>query len=174
MQPAQNPISNSDQDPTGVSPASRSLRVLGDRWTLLILCEALGGVTRFEGFRERLGIARNILSGRLRGLVNEDILERKLYQSHPDRYEYRLTRKGSDLYELILALRRWGERWLPGGGQPGVLIHEKCGQETVPTVTCSHCKQELSPEDLRDVVPKVGPPKLEDTPDSLPDAAAAS
>jgi len=94
---------------------SKSLEVLGDRWTLLILREAFGGTSRFEGFRENLGIARNILSGRLRHLVREGIFERRLYQSHPDRYEYRLTDKGNDLADVLGSFRRWGDRWMKNG-----------------------------------------------------------
>ncbi len=93
----------------------KSLEVLGDRWTLLILRESFAGTRRFEGFRENLGIARNILSGRLRHLVREGIFERRLYQSHPDRYEYRLTEKGSDLADVLGSFRRWGDRWMKNG-----------------------------------------------------------
>jgi DNA-binding HxlR family transcriptional regulator len=96
-------------------PILKSLEVLGDRWTLLILREAFSGTMRFEGFRENLGIARNILSGRLRHLVREGIFERRLYQSHPDRYEYRLTEKGSDLADVLGSFRRWGDRWMRNG-----------------------------------------------------------
>jgi DNA-binding HxlR family transcriptional regulator len=97
------------------SSVVKSLDVLGDRWTLLILREAFAGIRRFEGFRENLGIARNILSGRLRHLVREGIFERRLYQSHPDRYEYRLTEKGNDLADVLGSFRRWGERWMKNG-----------------------------------------------------------
>lgn len=93
------------------SAVAASLRQVGDRWTLLILQEAFAGTQRFEAFRENLGIARNILAGRLRQMVADGIFDRRLYQSRPERYEYRLTEKGADLLGLMVALRRWGERW---------------------------------------------------------------
>lgn len=123
-----------------------SVEVLGDRWTLLILREAFAGTRRFEAFRERLGIARNILSGRLRQMVHAGIFERRLYQSHPDRYEYRLTEKGADLYNLVLALRRWGGRWLTG--DLPTLVHEKCGHAVEPTLSCPECEEPIGPGDL--------------------------
>jgi DNA-binding HxlR family transcriptional regulator len=130
-------------------PLTRSLHLLGDRWTLLILREAFAGTRRFEGFRERLGIARNILSGRLRVLVEGGIFERTLYQVHPNRYEYRLTERGVDLYELLVSLRRWGERWLMDGDPPArPLVHEKCGTECNAVHVCSECGAEISPSDL--------------------------
>ncbi len=92
-------------------PVAASLRQVGDRWTLLILREAFAGTRRFESFRENLGIARNILAGRLRQMVADGIFDRHLYQSRPDRYEYRLTEKGADLLGLMVALRQWGQRW---------------------------------------------------------------
>ena len=93
---------------------TRSLEVVGDRWTLLLLLRAFEGTNRFEGFREELGIARNILSGRLRHMVEEELFERVRYQQHPDRFEYRLTPKGRDLADVLGAFRRWGDRWLGG------------------------------------------------------------
>lgn len=96
---------------------SRSLDVVGDRWTLLLLLRASEGTHRFEGFRENLGIARNILSGRLRHMVDEGLFDRIRYQTHPDRYEYRLTPKGRDLADVLSSFRRWGDRWLGGNGE---------------------------------------------------------
>jgi DNA-binding HxlR family transcriptional regulator len=130
-------------------PLERSLAVLGDGWTLMIMREAFSGTRRFEGFRERLGIARNILSGRLQTLVTDGLLERALYQHHPDRYEYRLTEKGIDLYDALIALRRWGARWLGGDGGPErVLVHEKCGQPCNTISVCTTCGAEVAPTDL--------------------------
>jgi DNA-binding HxlR family transcriptional regulator len=132
----------------GDGAAGRSLDVLGDRWTLRILLEAFGGTRRFEEFRGGLGIARNILAGRLRALVDQGILERHLYQSRPDRYEYRLSEKGGDLYETFLALWRWGSRWVDHEGQGGTVAHGKCGRETAPAVSCPECKEPFAIDDL--------------------------
>jgi DNA-binding HxlR family transcriptional regulator len=96
---------------------SKSLEVVGDRWTLLLLLRASEGIHRFEGFRESLGIARNILSGRLRHMVEEGLFERVRYQTHPDRYEYRLMQKGLDLAGVLSSFRRWGDRWLSSNGE---------------------------------------------------------
>ena len=95
---------------------SKSLQVVGDRWTLMLLHTASEGTARFEGFREGLGIARNILSGRLRHMVEEGLFERIRYQSHPDRFEYRLTAKGRDLVDALNTFGRWADRWLPTNG----------------------------------------------------------
>ncbi len=96
---------------------SKSLEVVGDRWTLLLLLRASEGTNRFEGFREQLGIARNILSGRLRHMVEEGLFERVRYQTRPDRYEYRLTPKARDLADVLSSFRRWGDRWLGSYGE---------------------------------------------------------
>jgi DNA-binding HxlR family transcriptional regulator len=136
----------------GSCAVSASLKVVGDRWTLLILRDAFSGTRRFEAFRENLGIARNILSGRLRSLVAAGIFERQLYQSHPDRYEYRLTEKGRDLHTLILALRAWGKRWLTN--EASTLIHEGCGHVIEPALVCPECSEAIAASDLsRELTP---------------------
>ena len=96
-------------------PLTRSLNVIGDGWTMLIVREALIGYRRFEDFRQHLGIARNILSRRLRHLETHRILERRRYQTRPPRYEYVLTAKGKDLAVALMALAQWGNRWSTAG-----------------------------------------------------------
>jgi DNA-binding HxlR family transcriptional regulator len=91
---------------------ARSLEIVGERWTLLIVRDAFLGMRRFEEFQEDLGIARNVLTDRLNRLVDEDIFERVLYSERPERYEYRLTRKGRDLSLALTALRQWGDEYL--------------------------------------------------------------
>lgn len=98
-------------------PIARSLNVVGEWWTLLIVRDALDGARRFEDFRAT-GIADNILSTRLDLLVREGILERRAYQEHPPRYEYLLTEKGRDLLPIIVALGVWGLRWTDGPKVP--------------------------------------------------------
>ena len=115
------------------------MELLGERWTFLILREAFWGVRRFSELQRNLGIARNILSSRLQSLVAAGILERRLYQAEPDRYEYRLTEMGRDLYPAVVAIMRWGDRHLTGDrGAPLVLRHT-CGHDAQPQLTCSHC-----------------------------------
>ena len=87
---------------------ARTLEIVGDRWTWLIIRDAFLGMTRFDEFQESLGIARNVLTDRLSRLVDEGIFERVLYNERPKRYEYRLTEKGSDLFTPLNALRQWG------------------------------------------------------------------
>ena len=93
---------------------ARALEVVGERWTLLIVRDALLGLCRFDEFQESLGIARNVLADRLNRLVEEDILERVRYSDRPERYEYRLTRKGRDLEIALAGLRRWGDKYSSG------------------------------------------------------------
>jgi DNA-binding HxlR family transcriptional regulator len=91
---------------------ARALEVVGERWTLLIVRDAFLGVRRFDAFQESLGIARNVLTDRLNRLVDEGILERVRYSERPERYEYRLTRKGVDLQIALAGLGQWGDKYL--------------------------------------------------------------
>src|SRR4051794_38710597 len=97
---------------------ARTVAVLGERWTLVILREAFTRRRRFEDMQRDLGIARNILADRLQTLVGEGILERRAYQERPRRYEYRLTEKGRDLYPVLIALMQWGDRYTAGEAGP--------------------------------------------------------
>src|ERR1044072_1536756 len=90
--------------------AARTLELVGERWTLLIIRDALLGVTRFDGFLARLGIARNVLTGRLNGLVDNGIRERVAYQERTVRHEYVLTDKGRALLPVIVTLTEFGDR----------------------------------------------------------------
>jgi len=128
----------------------RAMELLGERWTFLILREAFWGVRRFTELQRNLGIARNILSNRLQTLVGAGILERRLYQADPERYEYRLSEMGRDLYPAFVAIKRWGDKHLaPGTTRPLVLRHS-CGHDADPHMTCSHCGEAI---DARDVTP---------------------
>lgn len=117
-----------------------TIELIVDRWSCLIIRDAFYGITRFEQFCSSLGIARNILSGRLRYLVDLGILEIKRYNRFPARFEYHLTRMGMDLFPLIITLMRWGDKWCSDeNGPPQVLRHKPCGQTIVPVAICSHC-----------------------------------
>jgi DNA-binding HxlR family transcriptional regulator len=109
---------------------ARALEVVGERWTLLIVRDALLGVRRFDQFQESLGIARNVLAARLNRLVDEGILRRVAYSERPARYEYVLTRKGRDLGIAVAALRQWGDRYL-SEKPPRVLRRRKDGKKVV-------------------------------------------
>lgn len=123
---------------------ARTMDLLGDRWTPLVLREAFCGVRRFDGFQQGLRIARNTLSDRLRRLVDEGLLEKKLYTDEPPRYEYVLTEKGRDFYSVIVTMMRWGDTWLAGDeGVPVTLHHERCGQDAHAKVVCSACREPI-------------------------------
>jgi DNA-binding HxlR family transcriptional regulator len=128
---------------------AQALDVVGEWWSLLILRDAFQGVRRFEDFQRRLGVARNVLSERLQRLVDEGVIERRLYQSKPDRYEYRLTDKGLDLYPVIIGLLRWGDKWASGtDGPPLILSHRQCGHDVTPVLSCPACGEELGARDM--------------------------
>ena len=134
---------------------ARTLKVLGDQWTYLVLREIFFGVYRFDRLRTNLGIARNILTHRLRRLQQSGVLDRRRYMERPERFEYRLTDKGRDLYGSVLALMSWGDEWLDAGkGRPLILTHQDCGQDFRPKVACSACGDAIH---ARDVIFKPGP-----------------
>lgn len=117
----------------------RSVEVLGDRWTAHVLAAAFYGKRRFKDFQDELKVASNILTDRLARLVARGALERAPYQARPERWEYRLTREGRDLFPLIAALMAWGDRWLAGSeGSPEILTHH-CGARLEPVVRCGAC-----------------------------------
>ena len=98
---------------TNWCPVARSLSVIGDRWTLLILRDCFLGLTRFDQFAESLGITRHILSDRLKKLVDAGILEKRAYNDRPKRYEYHLTKRGTALGPALTALKDWGKAHMP-------------------------------------------------------------
>jgi DNA-binding HxlR family transcriptional regulator len=126
-----------------------TLEVIGDRWTMLILRDAFRGVRRFDEFQRDLGIARNLLTDRLAKLVEHDVMEKQLYQEHPPRYEYRLTQRGVDLSPALVALMRWGDRWLADGEPPVSLIHDRCGNPLDQAFVCWTCDQTITPLQIR-------------------------
>lgn len=129
---------------------ARTLEVIGDRWSLLILRSSFRGVRRFDGLQRDLGIARNVLTDRLAKLVDHGVLERRLYQQRPDRYEYRLTRRGVDLSPALVALMRWGDQHLCNdNGPPLVLVHESCGEPLDQRFICWSCDETISPTAIR-------------------------
>ena len=101
-----------------VCSVARALEAIGDRWTMLVIRDAFVGVRRFDEFQERLGIARNVLTDRLSRLVDEGILEKHEYQERPQRFEYRLTPKGVDLFPVLVSLMKWGDRHAPEENGP--------------------------------------------------------
>lgn len=124
---------------------ARTVDVVGQRWTPLILRDLFAGLTRFEDIRRDLGIASNILAARLDELEGHGVVERRQYQSAPPRYEYLLTDKGRDLYPVIATLLAWGDKWQAGSdGPPALLVHDECGCATTAKTVCAQCGGELS------------------------------
>lgn len=134
---------------------ARTMDLLGDRWTPLVLREAFYGIRRFDEFQRELGIARNTLAGRLRCLVGAGLLEKRAYQTLPVRHEYLLTESGREFYDVILVMTRWGDRWLAEASGPPVLTsHQACGHDFQAEVVCSHCKEQIA---WPDVTARPGP-----------------
>ena len=128
---------------------ARSVAVIGDRWTLMILRDCFLGVRRFEAFEQRLGISRAIIADRLKHLVDEGVLRREAYQSRPVRHEYRLTEKGLALHPVIMAIVRWGDGYYAGSEGPPLLHrHRQCGHDFHPVMTCSACGEAVGPRDV--------------------------
>jgi DNA-binding HxlR family transcriptional regulator len=108
---------------------ARALEVVGERWTLLIVRDVFLGLRRFDEFQESLGIARNVLSDRLNRLVEERILERVRYSERPERFEYRLTRKGQELNLALSGLQQWGDKYL--SEKPPRVLRRKADKKPV-------------------------------------------
>jgi DNA-binding HxlR family transcriptional regulator len=129
--------------------AQQALALLADRWSFLIIREAFSGVHRFGQLQRNLGIARNVLSGRLSKLVGHGLLERVRYRTEPDWFEYRLTERGLDLYPAILAFFRWADDHYGDPRRPAVQIrHRSCGEVTKPLLVCSECREPIGPHDV--------------------------
>lgn len=131
---------------------AQCLEVVGEWWTLLIVRDALFGVTRFDDFRARLGIARNVLTQRLEHLVAHDIMVRVPYQENPVRYDYQLTPRGRSLWQVVNAMRQWGDEWVAPDGPPVQAVHESCGKATILEPVCAECGERVRGHDLRPIV----------------------
>jgi DNA-binding HxlR family transcriptional regulator len=128
---------------------ARTVDLIGDAWTLLVLRELFYGQTKFEEFVDTLGIPRNTLADRLAVLVSGGVAERRGYQVDPVRHEYVLTAQGRDLFGVLASINAWGDRWLDrGDGAPVVMRHEPCKHDLDVHVTCAHCGQVVSAEDV--------------------------
>ncbi len=132
-----------------VCSISRALEVVGERWTLLILRDVLLERHRFDELVDSLGVTRTVLTQRLRGLVDDGVLERTAYQQRPERFEYHLTDKGRALVPVIAHLLWWGDRYyLEPAGPPRLLRHRDCGGPVQPTFTCGDCGTQLTPGEI--------------------------
>jgi DNA-binding HxlR family transcriptional regulator len=129
---------------------ARTLDAVGEWWSPLILRDVAYGVRRFREIQEDLGISANVLADRLATLVDEGLLETRVYQERPQRSEYLLTEKGAELIPVLLALKQWGDRWKwPDGLGPVRAVHEDCGHDVRVEVRCPHCEREVHNRELR-------------------------
>jgi DNA-binding HxlR family transcriptional regulator len=127
-------------------PVARSLEAVGDAWSMLVVRDAFAGKRRFGEFVESLGIAKNILTDRLRKLVTRGVLEQVTVGESPYR-EYALTEKGRDLFLVLMAIRQWGEGC--GGESPYVLVDKRDGEPVRPLAFHAHDGRELTPDDMQ-------------------------
>jgi len=134
---------------------ARTVAVIGDRWSLLILRDSFLRVRRFEDFQARLGVTRHILADRLKKLVRHGVLRRVPYQTRPRRHEYILTQKGLDLYPIIMAIVHWGDtHMVDERGRPLLHEHKNCGKLFDPVMVCSECGEPLQ---AKEVITHPGP-----------------
>jgi DNA-binding HxlR family transcriptional regulator len=135
----------------------RTMAILGERWTFVVLREVFNGVRRFDDIRRHSGIPRQVLSNRLGLLVEQDILRREPYQDPGERarHEYRLTPRGFDLYPVLVAIADWGDRYVAdAAGPPVEFTHGECGSTVHAVLECANGHRVERP---RDVVTRIGP-----------------
>jgi DNA-binding HxlR family transcriptional regulator len=132
---------------------ARTLEVVGERWTLLIIRDVFLGLRRFDQLQESLGVARNVLADRLNRLVEEGILERVQYSERPLRFEYRLTKKGRELNVALTALRQWGDAHL--SEKPPQLLRRKADRKPVVAALVPRSADVLRPDEV-ELVPGPG------------------
>ena len=129
---------------------ARSLEVVGERWSLLILRSVSMGATRFDDLQSATGITRSMLVTRLKSLVDEGVLEKHRYSEKPPRYEYRLTDKGGDLWPVLVHLMKWGdEYYLAPEGPPTIIEHRGCGGQPDLHLNCDRCGKALERGDIK-------------------------
>lgn len=142
-------------DPRDCSIA-RTLEVVGEKWALLAIREVFLGNRRFDEMVRRTGAPRDTMTARLKTLVDRGILERRQYSAHPNRFEYRLTPAGLDLYPVIISLLRWGDQHLSGADGPPLLLEHHGDHRLAPHLACEECGEMVEP---RDVKPIARPPR---------------
>jgi DNA-binding HxlR family transcriptional regulator len=128
---------------------ARTLDLIGEWWTLLILRDLFAGLSRNDEIQRNLGIASNILASRLQRLRGAGLVERDPDPEDARRWCYRLTDKGRELYPVLLTLMAWGDKWLaPAGGQPVLVVHRRCGKVTAAVPCCAVCREPLTLQEL--------------------------
>jgi DNA-binding HxlR family transcriptional regulator len=134
---------------------ARTLDVIGEPWSPLILRDVFAGVSRFDQIQADLGISRKVLTERLNHLVEQGVIERRPYDARP-RYEYHLTTKGAELVDLLMVMIGWGDKWLAGEAGPPVLYrHHACGEISSVDLRCTRCGKPMHAGDV-DLLPGPG------------------
>ncbi|REF00013.1 winged helix-turn-helix transcriptional regulator [Thermomonospora umbrina] len=143
-----------------VCSIARALELIGERWSLLIVRDAVfGGATRYSDFQRNLGVATNILKARLDGFVEAGIMRRHRYSEQPVLHEYLLTDKGRALAPALVALSEWGDRWATDGEPPILYTHSVCGSGITQQTTCAHCGLVNDPTEIQAVIGPGMPPE---------------
>lgn len=133
---------------------ARTMSILGQPWTALILRDLFIGISRFDQLREHLGVSRKVLTERLAHLVAVGIVDRQAYTERPPRFDYHLTERGWELCDVLLVITAWGDRWTTSSdGPPASIRHISCGAIVTAELTCSHCTQPLSAAQVQ-VIPR--------------------
>lgn len=128
---------------------ARTLDVVGEPWSPLILRDVWVGIRRFDQIQRDLGVSTKVLAERLRSLVGSGVLEQRAYSERPPRHEYVLTEKGAELCRVLMAITAWGDRWTAGEAGPPVLLrHRACGELTRAEVRCACCGDLLEADDV--------------------------
>lgn len=135
-------------------PLARSLDIIGEWWSLLIVRDLFYGINTFDLLCQDLSIARNILTNRLKKLTDRGIIEKKPDETKPRGQSYRLTRKGKDLFPIIMALAAWGNAWEAPNGPPIIFRHKPDGHSVQPIVICAACGEPIKAKDIQ---PERGP-----------------
>jgi DNA-binding HxlR family transcriptional regulator len=147
---------------------ARTVDLIGDRWTPLVVRDIAMGISRFDALQRNLGISRKVLTERLQTLVDQQVVSRTPYQDNPPRFDYALTEKGNDLAMVLVMLQTFGDKWSFGDeGPPLLWRHLGCGEISEPVACCSTCGEQVRPGDA---VPLRGP-SFDD--EQLPETAAA-
>jgi len=135
---------------------ARTMDVVGEPWSPLIVRNIYIGISRFDELQRSLGLSRKVLAERLRWLTEHGVLEKRAYSTRPPRYEYALTAKGLELFEVLMVMVRWGDKWLAGDAGPPVLYrHHACGRIGHVELRCSECGEPMGATDI-DVLPGPG------------------
>ncbi|RDK11905.1 winged helix-turn-helix transcriptional regulator [Cupriavidus lacunae] len=149
-------MTQTQEDSQTACPVARSVEIVGDKWTILVLRELYMGATRFEEIQIQTEANPQMLASRLKALEADGMVERRAYNQRPLRYEYHLTKKGQAFYPVIYALRAWGETWCKqkGEGLAVRFVHRACGHDVGTASFCKHCGVPVDRKDLDAAVSK--------------------